>query len=88
LYADAAKMPRHYSLAREGDPVLTRIAKAAQIPAKDGVTWKATVVATVGTDAAGQTVAYLQYVQDIEWPVTERNVLRLLIRMLRSRAGI
>lgn len=78
----------HYSLDVDGDTLIAAVAQAARIPPRPGVTWKASQVAMFGTDDTGHTVAYIQYIQDIAWPVSERNILRLLIRMLRTRIGI
>ncbi|WP_238011414.1 hypothetical protein KZZ52_32940 [Dactylosporangium sp. AC04546] len=81
-------LDEHYSLSADRTLALSEVAAAARIPTGDGVVWRAAVVATFGTDATGRTVTYLQYLQDVEWRVAERDILRILIRMLRSRIGI
>ncbi|GII94238.1 hypothetical protein [Sinosporangium siamense] len=84
----ASWLDEHYSLSADRMFALDEVAAAALIPTAPGVVWRAAVVATFGTDATGKAVTYLQYLQDVEGRVAERDIMRTLIRMMRSRIGI
>lgn len=84
---DGDRLDEHYSLASDGE-IISRVADAACIPPNPNVEWQAAVVTTVGIDEKGKPIAYVQYLQDAEWRVSERDVLRMVIGMLRKGAGI
>jgi hypothetical protein len=73
-----------YGLMRDGE-VLGRIADAAQVPDQDGLTWRSAVVVTVGSHRGSSVKSYVQFVQDLDWLASERDISEAAIVGLLRR---
>lgn len=68
------------------DPtLLPRLAELMGMPTPPQATWRAATVTLFATDPGETTAAYLQHVQDLEWPVPEHALLQLAINLLQHR---
>lgn len=69
------------------DPtILPRLAAMLDVPTPPQSTWRAATVTLFATNPLGLTAAYLQHVQDLNWPVAEETLIRHTIRLLHHRA--
>lgn len=68
------------------DPdLLSRLAELLAVPAPPQSTWRAATVTLFATNPADITSAYLQHVQDLDWPVHEHHLLQHTITLLHHR---
>lgn len=68
------------------DPnLLPRVAELLGVPAPPEAIWRAAVVTLFATTPDGITSAYLQHVQDLDWPVPEHALLQHTITLLQHR---
>lgn len=70
------------------DPtLLPRLAELVGVPTPPRFTWRAATITLFATDPNDNTGAYLQFIQDLHWPIDENALLQLAITLLRYRTG-
>ena len=68
------------------DPtLLPRLAELLGVPTPPRAVWRAATVTLFATDPDDITGAYLQHIQDIDWPAPENALLQLTITLLQHR---
>jgi predicted ester cyclase len=75
-----------YGLADERH-VLPQLAAVANIPAPPRANWRAAILTMFATNDEGTISAYVQHVQDLDWPVPERSLLIQAFALLYRRAA-
>ena len=70
------------------DPnVFNELGKIAGIPMPPNSTWRAATVVMFATNPLGVARAYLQYIQDLDWTVSEEKLLTQVAMLLQDRIG-